>query len=718
MFSTTREVARYNQEADRILWSVGRTRHRVRAWVGAFGEAEGDRMVLWLPVLFAVGITIYFSALVEPPAWVAFVLVAVPTLVAVVFRRYRLLSGIGMAVALVGLGFTVAQLRTHTLDTVTMTRAAWTMVDGRVEAVERRPTDARLTLGGVRFHDTGYDGPVPTRVRVTLLSRDPMLPAIGDRVRVRARLRPPPGPTAPGAFDFQWYAYFQGIGAVGFMVGGAEMLDPRPASVARTAVEMVDRSRASIAGRLRENLAGSTGAVAAAMLVGDRAGLDGATLEGLRASGLAHLLAISGLHMGLVAGTVFVVLRLVLAALPAVALRFPIKKWAAVAALFAAAVYLVLAGAPVPTQRAFVMTGAVLVAVLLDREAISLRLVGIAAFGVLVVAPESLMGPSFQMSFAAVVALVAVYEAIGAWRRRRWRDGAPGAVHVILIYIGGVGLTSLVATVATAPFVAYHFQQVATVGVIANLVAVPLTAFVTMPAGVAALVLMPVGLEAWPLALMGIGIDGTLAVAEAVMRHTSGALSTVPLPSAGLAVMTLGGAWLAIWRTRQRAFGLIGVAIGGVLWALSPVPDALVDGRGRLTAVRLSGGEWAVSSTRGAGFVRQSWARRWGIEDTERFETAAACDSLGCVFDVAGRRLAGPTSPEAAIEDCARADVVITPVRLRLPCNGPAVVVDGATLRRHGAHAIYLRGTSPRVSSVTARRGIRPWTDGNEDLAR
>lgn len=682
--------------------------------ITAVAWRDGGRAVLWLPVLFAIGIAAYFDARVEPSLWFGAVSVLAPAVAVIGLRRIQSAVWVALALTMIGLGFTTAQLRSHALDTMTMTRAAWTSVEGRVEMVERRLSDARLTLGDVRLSETRYDGPVPTRLRVTWRGREPELPMIGDQVRLRVRLRPPPPPTAPGGFDFQRHAYFQGIGAVGFAVGAVEIVQPHKASAHASIIDMVDRTRAAIARRLRDRLANPTGAVAAALLVGDRAGIDEATWEALRTSGLAHLLAISGLHMGLVAGTVFVAFRLLLALMPAVALRYPIKKWAALAALLAAAVYLVLAGAPVPTQRAFVMTGAVLVAILLDREAISLRLVAIAAFGVLAVAPESLVGPSFQLSFAAVVALVAVYEAIMPWRRA-WRDGPPpGFVRRTAFYIGGVMLTSLVAAVVTAPIVAHHFQQVPTVGVVANLAAVPLTAFVTMPAGVLALALMPLGLEAWPLALMGEGIDATLGVASTVLAYAPEALATSPLPDGGLAAMAFGGAWLAIWRHPWRMFGVIGVLIGGVLWFLAPVPDALVDGEGRLIAVRAEDG-WVVSDTRGAGFVRRSWARRWAVEGRERLESEAVCDGLGCVFTVAGRRLAVPASPEAAIEDCARADVVITMVRLRQACEGPSVVVDGAVLRRAGAHAVYLRDDPPWAESVRDSRGIRPWTRNRDN---
>jgi competence protein ComEC len=679
--------------------------------------ADRPRWGLWLAVAYAAGIAVYFSMPVEPPlAFAVGALVPAGALVVAAGGR-ELPRWMAATVLAAALGFTVATLRTAALDTAMLTRALWADVDGRVVRIEMRPADVRLTLAEVRLSAAHPMARPPDRIRVVLRSKTD-LPGLGARVRVRARLSPPPAPSVPGGFDFQRRAYFDGLGAVGFAVGAVEVIElasPAP----RTLV--VDRLRAAIADRLAKALPGPPGALAAALLVGERAGLDEETRNAFRDSGLAHLLAISGLHMGLVAGAVFATVRFLLCLVPGLALRRPVKKIAAGVALASGAVYLLLDGAPVPTQRAFLMTGVVLLGVLLDREAVTLRLVALAAVAVLTLRPDALAGPSFQLSFAAVIALVACYE---GWRSsamaRDRRGGVAGILRRGGTYIAGVALTSLVASVATAPIVTYHFQSVALGGLAANLLAVPLTAFVTMPAGILALLAMPFGLEAPAVATMGAGLDGTLAVARWTVTVTGPAVSVPPLPVCGLSAITVGGCWIAIWRTGLRWLGAVPIGVGAAVWLASAPPDVLISADARLAAI--DAGEragWVVSTTRGHRFTRSVWARRWDVSAPIAItafdgtglgaESGLACDDLGCTLRRRGRRLALIASHEAALEDCAEADVVIALVKLRTPCLPRDLLVHRPDIRRSGAHAVWLRADGARVETVADRRGDRPW---------
>lgn len=676
--------------------------------------ADRARWPLWLPVAFACGIGLYFALPSEPAVVAA---VAPPLVLTAVAWAVRGREGAFWTVLLVlfaALGLAAAQLRTAATDTRLLVHATWAGVEGVVERVERRPADVRLTLAHVR----SIEGRRALPFRVRVVSRwTERVPGIGDRIRLRARLTPPPPPSVPGGFDFQRSAFFDGLGAVGFAVGQAEVLEAGSVGGTGLAVAAV---RARIAGRLVEVLPEQTGAVAAALIVGERAGLDETTEAAFRDSGLAHLLAISGLHMGLVAGTLFAGVRLVLCLIPGVALRRPVKKLAACAALVGSVAYLVLAGAPVPTQRAFLMAAVVLSAVLVDREAVSLRLVALAAFTVLALRPDVLTGASFQLSFAAVIALVAVHE---SWRRHgsRLGGGLGGWVARGLRYLFGVAVTSIVATLATAPFVTFHFQAIALGGILANMLAVPLTAFVTMPAGILALLVMPLGAEGWVLPAMGWGIDATLAVAGWVVGLTGPAAGVYPQPVSGLAALSLGGCWLAIWRTRLRWLGLVPMAAGGLLWAFVTPPDLLISADGDLSAVA-TGGEWVVSSDRGNQFTRSVWARRWGVADTVTVtawdgepgtpDASLACDDLGCTLRRNGLLLALSASHEAALEDCATADVLIAVVRIRTPCVHPRVMVHSPDLRRDGAHAVWLSAGGPQMKTVRGNRGDRPWVPG------
>lgn len=682
--------------------------------------ADRARWPLWLPVALAVGIGGYFALPWEPPLPAV---LAAPVVGAALAWWGRTRDGpywLALLLLFATLGVAVAAVRTASVGTVILARPLWADVTGIVERVERRPGDVRLTLGDIGLSANRMPAAVPARVRVVARSLE-FVPSIGDRIRLRARLSPPPPPSVPGGFDFQRSAFFDGLGAVGFAVGAPERL----ATGRRGGLALnVAALRARISDRLYLALPGQTGAVAAALIVGERAGLDDRTVAAFRDSGLAHLLAISGLHMGLVAGTIFTAIRLGLCLIPGMALRRPIKKMAALAALVGSVAYLVLAGAPVPTQRAFLMTGVVLSAVLADREAVSLRLVALAAAAVLAVQPEVLVGASFQLSFAAVIALVAVYE---AWRRRGFGDRVEGPILWAMRagrYVVGVAVTSLIATLATAPFVTFHFQAIALGGLLANLLAVPLTAFVTMPAGIAGLLAMLVGAEGWVLPAMGGGIDATLAVADRVVGLTGPAAAVYPLPVSGLVGLALGGCWWAIWRTRLRWAGVVPMLAGVALWAGVTPPDVLISADGRLSAVAAgTDGEWVVSTTRGNSFSRSVWARRWGVEDGvtltawDRTQEVGpggqgevlACDDLGCTLRRDGLLLSLATSHEAALEDCAAADVLIALVRVRTACEGPRMVIHRPDLRRGGAHAFWLSDGTPRLATVSGRRGDRPW---------
>ena len=335
----------------------------------------------------------------------------------------------------------------------------------------------------------------PDAVRVRLRGAQPTIRP-GDGIRVRAVLTPPP-PAVPGAYDFQRQAYFDGLGAVGYSVGGATVL---PLGEERPSVDVglwFARLRAVVAERVRAHLDGATAAVTIALLNGEQRAIPERVMVAIRDSGLAHLLSISGLHIGLVAGIVMFAVRGALALVPPLALRFPIKKWAAVVSVFAAGAYTLLAAAPVPSQRSFLMIAVVLLAMLVDRQGLSMRLLAFAALAVLCTQPEAMLGPSFQMSFAAVLALMSAYKFVRAHRPAAGERPSPG--RRALVYPAGVLLSTLIAGTATAPFAAYHFNRFQVYGIAANMLAVPVTGFWIMPWAVLAMLLMPFGLEGMAL---------------------------------------------------------------------------------------------------------------------------------------------------------------------------------------------------------------------------
>lgn len=680
--------------------------------------AERARFFLWLPVLVGAGIAAYFALRFEPPGWAGIAAMGLLGFLALAGRRDGFLLWPCVALCLVASGFALAQWQNARVAAPVLERSFGPAeLEGRVVVLERMAEGNRVTLDRVSLARLRPDQ-TPERVRIVLKRRDAAAPLPGQWIAVRARLNPPPAPAMPGGYDFQRRAWFDGLGAVGFALGEVRLLSDRPAGAYDRAAIWLAGLRDGLSQTIRTRVEGEAGAVSAALVTGDRSAIPETVLDDMRDSGLAHLLAISGLHVGLVAALLFAGLRAVLALLPPLALRYPIKKWAALAAILGAVVYMVLAGATVPTQRAVLMTAIALGAVMLDRYPFSPRLVAVAALVVMALQPEELMGPSFQLSFAAVVALIAFYEAFG----RRLADfgragGWPGR---IALYLVGVALTTLVAGAATGLIGAYHFNRVAQYSLIANMMAIPLTGFWIMPAAVLSVLAMPFGLEAWPLWLMGQGVTALLWVADTT-AHWPGAVGSLPqMPDWGFAGAVLGGLWLCLWTGRKRLLGLAGIGLSVVSFLLTVPPDLLVNEDARLIGIRTGEGLY-LSSLRREKYTAEMWAESLGEPPHIAFPKAGEsamggdlrCDAAGCLWDRDGLLISLGGRAEALAGDCARADIVITGLRVARWCKPGLLAVTGETLARDGA--LFLRWSADgrlQVDSVRDRRGTRPWTGG------
>ncbi|WP_370628993.1 ComEC/Rec2 family competence protein [Celeribacter sp. PS-C1] len=462
-------------------------------------DGQHGRLFLWLPVCFGTGAGLFFAQSLEPSRVLLLTLAVLSLLTALLLiKTPPRVAPLLVAALAVTLGFLSAGLRTQLVAEPVLTFRYYGPVEGRVIKIDRSASDAlRLTLDQVTLRDFASSR-TPARVRISLHgSQDFVTPEPGLRLAMTAHLSPPPGPTEPGGFDFQRMAWFDRLGAVGYTrtpVLRAAEVDPSP-------LLWVHRLRQTLSTSLQNQLPGEIGAFAAAILTGDRSGISQETAEHLRGANLSHLLAISGLHMGLLTGAVFFALRLMLAMIPGAALKWPLKKLAAGGALAAGAFYLALSGFNVATERAFVMVSVMLVAVLLDRQAISLRAVAIAALILLVLQPEVLPEPGFQMSFAATTALVAVFSLVRRMNLMvRWPNWLRAVATVIL--------SSAVAGIATAPVAAAHFNRIADFGLIANVAAVPIMGALVMPAAIVAVLLTPFGLQGFALFVMGLGFAG------------------------------------------------------------------------------------------------------------------------------------------------------------------------------------------------------------------
>ena len=696
---------------------------RARLALAEILAAERDRWALWLPVAFGAGIGLYFAPGSEPSAWCGVSLALLGAVVAVLGRRGAVLLPAGIMVAAVGLGLAVVQLRASLAAAPVIPPGSGALiVTGRVVSVEIRPTGKRVTFDRLTLSSTALGElpreRTPERVRVTL-RRAPDNLAPGDIATVRALLLPPPAPAAPGAYDFQRQAWFDRLGGVGFALGETRIVEPHTTSGCTL---WLNGLRQSVIERTLAVLPGGAGAVAAALLTGEQGAIPADVMNAMRDSGLAHILSISGLHISLVAGIVFFIVRFGFALIPFVALRYPIKKWAALAALVAITLYTLFATPGAPTTRSWLMTGIVLIAILIDRTAISMRLVAWAAFAVLALQPESLLGPSFQMSFAAVVALIAAWEA-GRQRFTAWRAGG-GWVRRALIMLGAAGATTLVAGFATAPYALYHFNRFTLYGLAANLLAGPLTSLWVMPWAVLAFLLFPFGLEHLALVPMGWGVDGVIAVGRMVAGW-DGAVALFPaMPAWGLLAVTLGGVWLCLWRTRWRLVGVPVILLGLASIGTISGPDVLVADDARLIAVRDADGLLEVSKARASKLTRETWLRRAGQQDAAawpREGTGAdgrlVCDKGACRYTLNDQVVTFVREIPAITTNCRKQEaILVATIALRYPCPGAAMVIDRAALAREGGHAIWLTVAGVRVETVRAARGDRPWTKIGEPL--
>ncbi|HWY15177.1 MAG TPA: ComEC/Rec2 family competence protein [Rhizomicrobium sp.] len=677
---------------------------------------ERERWVLWLPVAFGAGIGIYFALPAEPSRAIAmasaglsaaFILIGFAT-------RNSVLRACCMGFALLLLGFDAAKLRTELVRApILMHRVGPLEIDARVES-------AQLHGKGIRavFAPSFIDGLdpklLPQRIRVSVRRGGERL-VPGVIVRLEAVLMPPPPPAAPGDYDFGRTAFFEGIGAVGYAYGRPELIAPAPPPdiVARVALAL-QALRFRLRARIRAVLPGSTGAIASAVITGDRGGISDTDEQALRDAGLAHVLAIAGLHMALVGFGLFWTVRAVLALWPRVALTQPIKKWAALSALGGAGFYLAISGGATPAVRAFTMLAMMLLAILFDRPALSMRSLAIAAVLLLSLSPESLIEPGFQMSFSAVASLIAVAE----WERRRALARAPvpplPLVHARR-YMRGIAITSFVGSIATMPYAAFHFDRATHYAVLGNLLAMPIMGFVTMPMAALSVVLMPLHLDAVPLHIMGWGIAAMLAVGRFVSRLPGAVSIVAATPVTALVLVSLGGLWIVIWRNGLRWLGLAPALAGILLVAIARPPDLLVARDGQTIAFRGSDGRLYFMRRAADEYSASEWLKRDGDSRTAGRAIASVgdgvrCDAFGCVARTAGGlRIAAVLRRDALRDDCEEADVVVSLVPARATCPGPKLVIDRLDVAKNGAYAVWL-GKHVVVESTEQLRGARPWS--------
>lgn len=663
-----------------------------------WARAERGRLSLFLAPLMAAGAALFFALPVEPPAWLGPGLVlAGAGALAALWRHAPARAGAAAALAL-ALGFASAGWATWRAPPPMAVPAGAVRLSGEVTAVEPLPQGRRVTLSGVSLGA----GPAQARaVRIRLRDADDQPVGTGDTLSVRALLMRPPRPAWPGAWDGEREAFYRGLGAYGMALGPAEVTGGTAPGIGGA----LRRLREGIAARLTADLPGAPGAIAATLLAGETGAIPERDRRAFRDAGLAHLLAIAGLHVGIVMGLVFAGVRLGLVLWEWAALAWPVKEIAALAALVAAGAYMMLTGAHLPVQRSFAMAALFTLGVLAGRPAISLRGLALAMAALVLIEPSEVVGPSFQMSFSAVLALIAGYARLqpALWRLR----GEGGLARRFLGTLAALALTAFLAGTASAPFAAYHFGQIQIYNVLANTLAVPIAAFLVMPAGLLSLALMPFGLEGIALAPMGWGIQAILFVAHTAAAAPGATILVPHMPPWGLALLAGSIAWAGLWRTRLRRLGWIGIAASFATPLAAPAPDILFSADGRMIGLRDATGMYLESRSTPARFTLESWQTLWQA----RYAAPLACGDTPCVLRPR------PTGPDALLlpphavppPDACRHAAVLAFEPLHLACPG-TVVLDRFSVWREGVIALWLSQNGARVESDATWQGSRAWT--------
>lgn len=725
-------------------------------------EADFGRAILFAPVYMGCGAIFWFELPVDPP--VTGIAAACMILALVFLFRLHLLPIVRhlvLASTLSLSGMLLAQAETWRASTIMLDSPVTTTITAQVQSREVDDRGRWRYVVDVLATETPALRRPPEQVSVLVRGQDAPF-ELGDVVEGRARLTPPAGPALPGLHDFAFGAYFDGIGAYGFFYGSPQLLMAAADDTSdQSALDRIDRwltdLRGRIGDRIRSILPGDTGAFAASLVNDQRRAISPETTDALRVSGLAHIIAISGLNMALSAGIFYVGLRHGLSLFPGLAQAWPTKKIAAIGALVTVTAYYFISGFGVSAERAFVMMAIMLIAVLFDRPSLSLRNVALSAIVILIMSPSQVLGASFQMSYAATVALVSGY---ALWKRRPAREGrfaafqAPPPLRAVGRFFSGIATTSFIGGASTAIFSIEHFHRLATYGLVANLAAMPVVSFVVMPVGMVAMLMMPFGLDGIFWLVTGWGLDVVVVIAKTVAAW-GGNVPFARLPVWLFPTIIAGFLLMTLLRTPLRHAGVMLIVAAVAICALTPSvekPEVLISEDGDLVAI-LRDGRLEPNRQQPPDFIYQQWQRALAISQdappqmllpdqstpprpargsprrlldsqqktTLRLAMETALDSVAdgrfachgrdwCVAMLENGTMLATISDGAYLGPaCDTADIVVTPIRLRLDtCRSGAALYTGASLRHTGSVELDLSKAQPIIATAFQTLD-RPW---------
>ncbi len=575
--------------------------------------AEKDRFILWLPVLFGLGIGIYFLLPFEPSVWVTIFVVELFLALLYVWRYNPVKYTIVGCLLIVSLGFSNIQIRSiyqSKFIQAPKEQKELTYLKGQILKIDNNAKGkVRLLLTEVSDFDEKRKG----LYKITLNSKEKKLME-GQCVEMVATIMSPMLPVLPDSYQFNRKDFYEGISAVGYANSSVYTVDCETSlSLSQTFYVLINYIRKKIVSNVFQELPKDEAAITSAILAGSKDAISQDLYKQYRDSGLAHFLSISGLHMGMIATLAFFTIRLLISLVPRFALRYNSKQSAAVFAIFISFIYLLISGCEIPVQRAFIMTFVVLLGVLFSRRAISIRMLSIAAFVVLLVSPYALVSASFQMSFAAVLMLIAFYERFSL-PIQKFVQGK-NIFKIILAYTIGLLVSDFIASIATLPFVIYHFNKISIYTALGNLLAGPVIGFIIMPFVLISLFLMPFNLYAIPLKVVGFGVGLLNDITAYVARLPNAGYPVLSMPFFGLSLIVVGGLWLCIWQQKWRLWGIVPIVLGVLSFVFVSRPDFIYSADGKTIAVKDNFENMLIMPFGRQDFIKQIWLEKMATDN-------------------------------------------------------------------------------------------------------
>jgi competence protein ComEC len=675
-------------------------------------DKEHSRLVLWLPVLFGLGVGIYFLLPFESNIWwLVAICCGLLLLVAIFWSKNSVLRLFFLAFLVVAAGALRVEIRTQSVAAPVLHKQLFfRQIEGKISDIQVSEKGEKIYLTNVAIEGVEPEN-TPKMASVSLKMVTAGL-AVGDKIQLHATLFPPPAPAMPRSFDFARMFYYMQLGAVGYSPKPPILLEKGEVS---SFDQWLNELRLSIKDRILAPMSEENGWIASAMMVGEQSGVSKDVADAMRESGIYHVLSISGLHMSLAVMIMYVSVRFLLSLYPPFSVHLPVKKIAALVGLISSFAYLLIAGYPVPAVRSFVMVACVMVAILVDRTGISIFSLAWAGLITLLWQPESMLGASFQLSFAATIAIVAFYERYSHLLHKP----SAGILYKIWLYFFGIIVTSLLATIATTPLVTYHFNRFTVWGIIANMLMLPLASAWIMPWAVIAFLALPFGWEHYPLVMLDYGISQMMVGAR---FFASLPYAAIPLPSPsfwGLLLAVLGGFWLVIWREKWCLLGVPMVIIGMLTVFLHTPYDLLINDDASRVAMRLEeSGKYLFLRGKDSSFDGQMWlrndAQNNGVALDDMEENVGNCEQTKCSITAYHKKIVVTKGGKKELESSVcegNPDIVISANYLdRNPaCASVPLLIDKAYLKYNGATALRFMNEQTKIETAKQFRGNRPW---------